>query len=58
MRDVVVEDGDILTLNVLGSRELRESQPEIYAAMMDCAAWVNSRRIEVGERPILAISCR
>jgi len=58
MRDVVVEDRDVLTLNLIGARELRERQPEIYAAMMDCAAFLNWRRIEVGERPILALSHR
>lgn len=30
--------------------------PEQYAAIIECAAFVNWRRIETGERPVLALS--
>jgi hypothetical protein len=56
MTGVVVEDGDILTLHLIGAERLRARAPDLYAAMIDWAAFVNWRRIDVGERPILAIS--
>jgi hypothetical protein len=56
--DVVVPNGDVLTLQLLGARELRERCPEIFEAMIDCSAFVNWRRIEIGDRPILALSYR
>lgn len=56
MRNVVVAAGDVLTLQLAGCKELRARCPEIYEALVDCAAFVNWRRIEVGDRPILALS--
>ncbi len=32
--------------------------PDLYDAIVDCAAFVNYRRIEVGEDPVLAVSFR
>lgn len=55
---VVLEPGDVLTLQVRGARALRATCPDIYAAFIDSAAFVNWRRIEVGERAILALSYR
>ncbi|MCK9248082.1 MAG: barstar family protein [Solirubrobacteraceae bacterium] len=53
---IVVEDGDVLTLRLTGMDGLRTRRPDIHAALLDAAAFVNHRRIEVGERPILALA--
>lgn len=53
---IVVGQGDVLTLQLVGGRDLRERCPEIYVDLIDCAAFVNWRRIESGKRPILAVS--
>jgi RNAse (barnase) inhibitor barstar len=51
-----VPPGQVLTLELVDCRDFRARCPEIYAALVDCAAFVNWRRIEVGDRPILALS--
>ncbi|MGE4425206.1 MAG: barstar family protein [Solirubrobacteraceae bacterium] len=48
--------GDVLTLHLVGMDGLRTRRPDIHAALLDAAAFVNHRRIEVGERPILALA--
>ena len=46
-----------LTLIDLGDcRELKEKKPEIINAINECSAFVNFRRIEASEKPVLIIS--
>lgn len=46
-----------MTLIDLGDcRTLKENNPEIVEAINECSAFVNYRRIEAGENPILIIS--
>ena len=52
-----VKDG-VLTLQLENVASFREQQPELYAAIIECSAFVNWRRIEVGETAVLAISFR
>jgi hypothetical protein len=58
MANVVVEQGDVLTLQLDEGRAFGARCPDLYASLIECAAFVNWRRIEVGERPILALSFR
>ena len=58
MLAITAPPGDVLTLQLEDCREFAARCPEIYQALADCAAFVNWRRIEVGERPILALSYR
>ena len=53
-----VEPGDVLTLQLKDCKAFRARCPEIYEALVDSAAFVNWRRIELGDRPILALSYR
>jgi Barstar (barnase inhibitor) len=53
-----VQPGDVLTLQLLECRDFRARCPEIYEALIDSAALVNWRRIELGDPPILALSYR
>jgi Barstar (barnase inhibitor) len=53
-----VQPGDVLTLQLLECREFRARCPEIYEALIDSVAFVNWRRIELGDPPILALSYR
>jgi hypothetical protein len=48
--------GDVLTLQLDDVAGFAERCPDQYAALIDCSAFVNWRRIEGGERPILALS--
>ena len=56
MRAVVVPPGEVLTLQLAGAAEFAERCPEQYAAVVECSAFVNWRRIEAGQRPIVALS--
>lgn len=42
--------GDVLTLELKDCNDFRDRCPEIYEALIDSAAFVNWRRIEMGER--------
>ena len=51
-----VEAGDVLVIQLQGCKDFRDRCPELYEAPADGAAFVNWRRIEMGERPILALA--
>ena len=50
--------GCVLTMQLENVAPFREQHPDLYAAIIECAALVNWRRIEVGEPAVLAISFR
>jgi hypothetical protein len=52
----ITPEGDVLTLKLEDVKEFAERCPEQYAALIECSAFVNYRRIEIGERPILALA--
>ena len=54
--EVVATDGDVLTLQLDDVAAFADRCPEQYEAVIECSSFVNWRRIEVGERPILALS--
>jgi len=49
---------NVLTMQLENVAPFREQHPDLYAAIIECAAFVNWRRIEVGEPAVLAISFR
>ncbi len=51
-----VEPGDVLTLQLHDCKPFRARCPETFEAIVDAAAFVNYRRIERDDRPILALS--
>jgi Barstar (barnase inhibitor) len=54
-----VPAGEVLTLQIDSVDDLATRCPEQYAAIVDCAAFVNWRRLERGHGPVLALSfCR
>lgn len=55
MTTFAVGEGELGVLEITGVRAFRERCPEQYAALIECSAFVNYRRVEVGERPILAL---
>jgi hypothetical protein len=58
MTNVALSAGDVLTLDLGLIQDFRARCPEQYAAVVECAAFVNSRRIERGDPPILALAFR
>ena len=51
-----VTGGDVVVLCISGVDDFRRRCPEIYDALVECAAFVNYRRIEKGEPAVLALS--
>jgi hypothetical protein len=56
MTQVTVGAGDVLTLHLDGVDEFAGRCPEQYDALIEWVAFVNWRRIEVGERAIIALA--
>lgn len=52
---VTVLPGEILILEIGDPLNFRNRCPEQYAALIDCSAFVNFRRCEAGEPPVLAL---
>ena len=53
---VNVQPGDTLTLDLGEIQAFKKRCPEQYAAIVECVAFVNARRIEAGEPPVLLLS--
>jgi hypothetical protein len=51
-----VPEGSVLTLQIENVDTLATRCPEQYNALVECAAFVNWRRLERGEGPVLALS--
>src|SRR5262249_48448301 len=56
MTSVHVAPGQVLTLQLDNVNDFRQRCPEHYAALIECSAFVNWRRLEVGEPTVLALS--
>jgi len=55
MTNVSVAKGDLLTLRIDNAADFQKRCPELYAALIESTAFVNYRRIEVGEEPVLTL---
>ena len=51
-----VQPGSVMTLEIEHVKGLRADHRELYDAIVESAAFVNWRRIEAGEAPVLALS--
>ena len=56
MTSVHAPKGGVLTLHLDHVEDFATRCPEIHEAILDCAAFVNYRRIEAGDDPVLALS--
>jgi len=50
-----IAPGELFHLEVADSKDFAHRLPQIFEGFIECAAFVNSRRIEVGDQPILAL---
>jgi hypothetical protein len=55
MSGVTVEKGGLVVIRVENASAFKKRCPEQYDALVECAAFVNYRRVDVGESPILAL---
>ena len=58
MSTIHCQPGSVLTLALEHVAKFRERYPEQYAALIECAAFVNWRRLEQGGSSVLALSFR
>jgi len=56
MTKVHCEPGSVLVLQLEHAKEFAQRCPEQYAAVVECTASVNWRRIETGEAPVLVLA--
>lgn len=53
---VEVTPGEIVMLQLEEAKFLKANQPDILEAILEMSAFVNWRRVEMGETPILIVS--
>jgi hypothetical protein len=56
MSAITVEPGGVLTLQLNEVREFAKRCPEQYAALIECAAFVNWCRVEQGQNAVIALA--
>jgi RNAse (barnase) inhibitor barstar len=56
MTTVHVQPGQCLSLVIDHAAELKTRCPELFSALVECTAFVNWRRIEIGGAPVLALA--
>jgi hypothetical protein len=50
-----VEPGELLTLQIDEAADFAARCPEQFRALVECTAFVNYRRVEVGGKPVLSL---
>ncbi len=56
MTSVSVPHGEVLALRLLNVAPFQSRCPDQCAALIECSAFVNHRRMETGDAPVLALS--
>lgn len=56
LSSVTVDEGDLLTLQIEDASSWAKNCPDVWAGFQEMAAFVNWRRIEQGDRAVLALS--
>ncbi len=56
MTTVHVESGRTLALVIEHAQEFKARCPDLFCALVECAAFVNWRRVEAGQAPVLALA--
>jgi RNAse (barnase) inhibitor barstar len=53
---IQIEEGDVLTLIMENVTPFKKRCPDIYDALIESSAFVNHRRMDMGQKPILVLS--
>jgi len=51
-----VKKGELIVLQLENTEVLKKHAPDIYTDLIECSAFVNYRRIEVGEAPLIILA--
>ncbi len=49
-------EGGVVVIWIANVDQLASKSPEIYDALVECSAFVNYRKLEVGESPVLTLA--
>jgi hypothetical protein len=55
MTSVSVKAGELIALRIDDAPDFQRRCPEQYDALIECAAFVNQRRVDVGKTPLLTL---
>lgn len=53
-----VQEGEFFQLEIVESKQFKKRLPEIFDALIECSAFVNWRKVEVGEPSVLTLLLR
>ena len=56
MSSVSVPTGEVLAIAVENAKAFKKSCPDVWLAFLECAAFVNWRRVEQGDAALLSVS--
>ena len=56
MTSMHVPAGDVVVIHLSAADQMKKQCPEIFDALVECAAFVNYRRIDKGEQAVLALA--
>lgn len=55
MTSVSVAEGELVALQINDAPDFQRRCPEQYEALIECASFVNFRRAELGQKPVLTL---
>jgi RNAse (barnase) inhibitor barstar len=55
MTHITVSPGELFHLEIADAKDFQRRLPEIFQAFIECAAFVNHRRTDAGELPVLSL---
>ena len=55
-KKIYVDKGELIVFQLENTEELKKHAPDIYTDLIECSAFVNYRRIEVGEAPLIILA--
>jgi hypothetical protein len=53
---ITLNKGELIVFRLLNVEGLKKSSSDIYEALIECSAFVNRRRMEVGDMPLIVLS--
>lgn len=56
MSTVSIQSGELLVLNVENAGDFKRRCPDLWITFLECAAFVNWRRVKEGEAALLSVS--
>ena len=55
MTTITIDKGDIMILKMIDAADFKKRCPDEFNDLLECSAFVNYRRIEIGEAPVLSL---